>query len=378
MASLKPTLEKWKEGQSFLLRYRVNGVQLTKGLGKVSKKVARDAMRTATLQEKSKGAVTAITIDVTDTDTGITFNKFLDGGWESNTPGYLNDYAQDHPRSEGDIRSRFRENGLLRKTFGPLRIGNGQATVDQWVKTWKKFKGARLEEVGPVALQRDFQYLRAALNRAARDYRLCKVSPLATAKFDVEVITRPKGFLLPEDLKAIYAESEEIHAAEFRFGANTGLRRGEYPVLEKTRVGRDEMEIITPKTDQKGVAVRHIGLDESAQDARDHILWRSESGKLFFEPRSLDTWGNRFRTARDKAAKKLTDDGKEVSDALERGTFNWLRHTYISALVNDAKIPLPVVADLAGHTDIKTTMTYIHVTDQHKKDATAALSQLGY
>jgi len=34
--------------------------------------------------------------------------------------------------------------------------------------------------------------------------------------------------------------------------------------------------------------------------------------------------------------------------------------------------------ELASHRKIKTMMTCFHVTDQHKKDATAALSQLGY
>ena len=156
------------------------------------------------------------------------------------------------------------------------------------------------------------------------------------------------------------------------------MRRGECCILEKRCVGRDEVEVRTPKTDNTGVYVRNVSLSEGAQEARERILWKAEGGALFFAPRHKDTWSNRFRVSRDRAAQKLLDQGKEVSNGLQKGTFHWLRHTYISGLVNDARMPLPIVQQLAGHKDVETTMKYVHTTPEHMKEAARAFSHLGY
>ena len=41
--------------------------------------------------------------------------------------------------------------------------------------------------------------------------------------------------------------------------------------------------------------------------------------------------------------------------------FHTLRHSYISWLVQDG-VSIPVVKELAGHADIKTTMGYAHLS----------------
>lgn len=48
---------------------------------------------------------------------------------------------------------------------------------------------------------------------------------------------------------------------------------------------------------------------------------------------------------------------------------HYLRHTWISWMANDLGLPVPVVAKMAGHTDIKTTMRYVHVTTDTVMDA---------
>jgi integrase len=51
-----------------------------------------------------------------------------------------------------------------------------------------------------------------------------------------------------------------------------------------------------------------------------------------------------------------------------------LRHTFISRLVQAGR-PLPEVAALAGHRDIKMTLRYAHLAPSHLRAGIAALEQ---
>ncbi|MBN3033089.1 MAG: tyrosine-type recombinase/integrase [Candidatus Saganbacteria bacterium] len=48
--------------------------------------------------------------------------------------------------------------------------------------------------------------------------------------------------------------------------------------------------------------------------------------------------------------------------------FHTLRHTYASHLVNKG-VPLLTIKDLLGHTDIKTTTIYAHLSNEHLQNA---------
>ncbi len=49
------------------------------------------------------------------------------------------------------------------------------------------------------------------------------------------------------------------------------------------------------------------------------------------------------------------------------GTLHSLRHTFISNLLNEKSVPLPVVMELVGHTKIETTMGYVKTLDSKLK-----------
>lgn len=46
-----------------------------------------------------------------------------------------------------------------------------------------------------------------------------------------------------------------------------------------------------------------------------------------------------------------------------------LRHNYISHALNKEKIPVPIVAELVGHSDWRTTMRYTHPTRDELKES---------
>ena len=61
---------------------------------------------------------------------------------------------------------------------------------------------------------------------------------------------------------------------------------------------------------------------------------------------------------------------------LEDVSLHTLRHTFISRLVQAGQ-PLPEVAALAGHRDIKMTLRYAHLAPDHLREGIAALEAYG-
>ena len=61
---------------------------------------------------------------------------------------------------------------------------------------------------------------------------------------------------------------------------------------------------------------------------------------------------------------------------MEDVSLHTLRHTFISRLVQAGR-PLPEVAALAGHRDIKMTLRYAHLAPDHLREGIAALESYG-
>ena len=71
--------------------------------------------------------------------------------------------------------------------------------------------------------------------------------------------------------------------------------------------------------------------------------------------RAIQSFHKSFNRAKEKAG-------------LKDITIHTLRHTYASHLANKG-IPLLTIRDLLGHTDIKTTTIYAHLSNEHLQEA---------
>ena len=151
-------------------------------------------------------------------------------------------------------------------------------------------------------------------------------------------------------------------------GMDTGLRRRNRVHLHKSWVQQQGMVLIVPRHHVKAkkttvliplttraAAIIHR---QGASTESDYVFTQSDG-----RPYALDQVGVAVIRAARRAG--LTD----VS-------LHTLRHTFISRLVQAGR-PLPEVAAVAGHRDIKMTLRYAHLAPDHLRDGIAALEAYG-
>ena len=161
----------------------------------------------------------------------------------------------------------------------------------------------------------------------------------------------------------------------FRVAVATGLRRGELCAMRWSWVDLARQEITVRRADgfvpkgknERTIPVRGAALDvlrrldaeRSDEDDSAFVFQSTRGRKGDGEGLNKGYVTNRFAHYRDLA--RITD----------RASFHSLRHSFCTWLIQ-ARVPLPTVQRLAGHADIKTTMSYVHVARQDLHDAVEA------
>ena len=200
--------------------------------------------------------------------------------------------------------------------------------INEWVAT-------RLQQgLSPETVNMDIRHLKAFLNRLV-DWELLAKLP------KIEKVKAPKRLprhLTVEQVQAIIdAEVKEPFKRIYKFMAWTGVRRAEAVNLrwEDISLGDVSQALITGKGDRQRV----IPLVPPAVEA----LGAPEKAGVVFAVFSVDYVTHRFV----KAAKA----------AGVKARLHDLRHTCLTWLVAHG-VPLKLVQDIAGHSDIKTTLNY--------------------
>ena len=187
-------------------------------------------------------------------------------------------------------------------------------------------------------------------------------------------VPNPKiEFLTDEELDAILAaaESDPLMHRLLLLAAHTGLRRGEIFGLQWDAVRLDVPEIEVRRSYERGVvstpkSVRYrlVPLNSaSSRMLRELRPANAKSGVVF-----VDEQGNRWTPER------LKNRLAKIGNAAGRDRLGWhiFRHTFATRLVRKG-VPLNVVQQLLGHSDIRMTMRYAHVIQTDKADAVAML-----
>jgi len=266
-------------------------------------------------------------------------------------PEYLAWYETAFPRSFRKIVDHFKP---LLLHFGHLKIADGQE--EGWSEAWASYESDRA--VSGSTLASELSTLTTALNRASatggrkkktKRWKLVRVSPVAELAFSHDDGEEERHHFSADELEAIY-QADPKNAADWKFLAFTGLRRGEaFTQLGKLVTNQQVRVSHSPKAGifTKNKKGRVIPLSPDAQEARERIIFDNNEDHRFFRTRHPSTWSHEFADALRKA------------DVAE-GSLHSLRHTFITMAANNPAIAIANVKKWAGHAHLKTTQLYIH------------------
>jgi integrase len=213
-----------------------------------------------------------------------------------------------------------------------------------------------------------FVKVRAAINKAFKR-KLIAANPCDDVK-RIKAVPAPRRYLSEDDLKKLAAcprwrgENDFVRLA-FLFQFQTGLAFSDIAALRWCDVLNEEIKIVRKKTGEAVI----VPLSTFAQDLAKRAKALSESkgkpigdnAKIFHLP-TLQTYLRGLRVWGKKA-------GVDVAF-----TSHWARHSCATHLVNK-DVPLQVVQEILGHSDIKTTAIYAKLNSKTKR---AAVEKLTY
>ena len=308
---------------------------------------------------------------------GDTLRGFLDGEYREHMAKWRTGHTQ-----VKRIRTGFP--GLLDKKL---------VDITEWQVS--KVRGKRLKEVSAGTWNRDLSALKACLSRA-REWGMIEVNPIADMKREKEDRQPVTRYLEPDEeqrlLEALDSRQERMRRERDTFNAwrrergykefpdvravayvdyfspmvllalHTGARRGELFNLEWRDVDLKQAMLTVRGEITKSGKTRHIPLNAVALFVLQNWRAQTSSDRLIFESPT----GGRF----DNANTSWRNLMKEA--AIDNFRWHDIRHHFASRLVM-AGVDLNVVRELLGHSDLKMTMIYAHLSPKNLSDAVSLL-----
>jgi len=241
----------------------------------------------------------------------------------------------------------------------------GALTLDELdAKMIEDFMAERLEKVSYATVSKELGMLKSAYNRAI-NWRWTVQNPFLGIALDQQGDERIRWLTEEEEVRLLEACQPWLREIVI-VGLDTGLRRGNLVGLQRAWVHQAGTLLIIPK---KSVKTRKLSVTipftARAGETIAHRLLHSDCKHVFVQED-----GSPYRP--DQVSKAFTRAAKAAG--LSDVCLYTLRHTFISRLVQAGR-PLPEVAALAGHRDIRMTMRYTHLAPSHLQEAIRALEQ---
>jgi len=325
------------------LNYRHNGKRFRVSTGTRNRKLAEVKLAEFEV-ELFKGKLPEEEKSRPPSSLPIFFRRFID--YAKST------YAPDHLQSD---LSRIR---ILQDFFARKGITDLQSISPG---IYEEFQTSVLNGRKPKTRKNYITLLKTMLNYAVK-WGVIDRNPLASVK--APKVVKTFHFYKKEEIEKLVQEAGEPLKTAVIILVNTGLRRNELHNLrwrdidlkaKKLRVW--PYEGFTPK----GKRPRTIPLNKAALAAFKALQKASDESEYAFRPfNSMFSIYERFNALLAKLGMK--------------GTLHDLRHAFASYLAMSG-VPIPVISELLGHSDIATTMIYAHLSpEQHQ----AAVDKLDF
>ncbi len=284
----------------------------------------------------------------------ITEGRYLDRNaiepvfFENWASEYLS-WSANRKRSHTRDKASFK---VLVKIFGGKRLSNITSAMIE------AYQAERSKVVSERTVDIEVSFLRLLFNRAVRDGKVER-NPVAKVKFFNPDNARQR-FLLIDEIERLLKECNSHIRPIVLLALNTGMRQGEMFNLRWC-------DLDFPN------ALIHITKSKSGK--RRSVPMNAETRELFSRlPRAIDQEAYVFTSGNRKPVKGIR---KAFLNACQRAgiedfTPHDLRHTFASHFVMNGR-SLFTLQKILGHSTIRMTERYAHLSDHHMKESVEGL-----
>ena len=323
----------YKRGNVWYLSYRAGGKRVRKSVGK-SKKLAILAQKEVEVRLAKKK---------------LGWEEIRDPTFYDFQEKYLQ-YLKANTRPTTYVRYR---KALQHFTDFLTSYGTASAKLSQIsFQLIEEYKQERSKTVKPLTVNVELKVLKALYNFALK-CKCARENPVSEVSFYKEIEKKPR-FLQEKEIKELLDNSNGLYPVLYTF-LKTGLRKSELINLKWKDIDfRRKYITVESKEDwrTKTGNTREIPIGDDLVEILNKLPKTSDY--VF-----LNSNGRKYGFHLTERVKRLAR-----SIGISDMTVHALRHTFISHLVMNG-VDLVSVKELAGHSDIKTTMRYAHLAPGH-------------
>jgi site-specific recombinase XerD len=253
-----------------------------------------------------------------------------------------------------------------------LRIIGNKPVKLITVKDIENYKSFRISEVKPSTVNIDLSTMKAAFNIALR-FDWISINPVKSVK---KILITQKEYLsfTETQVNIILNNIHNTTIRDFvRFAFLTGCRLNELINLQWKDVNfADRLLTIRNKENFKTKTgkIRYIPISDSLFNLLNDILQQNpgENVLSYFNPEQYIFRNiNNFKYNKNYVSKYFKDVLRKLNFD-NKFHFHCIRHTFISSLIKSG-VNINYVREIAGHSEIRTTMNYIHISTEDLREA---------
>lgn len=294
----------------------------------------------------------------------------------SNVVYYIEDLRKEVLKYTSDNLQKSTMQIYRRVLTDMIRIINNKPVMLVTNKDIENYKSVRLTEVKKTTVNIDIKTMKAILNLALK-WNWISENPMRYVK---QIIVEQKERLSFSDieLKVMLNNIKDTYLRNIVLtGLYTGCRLNEIINIQWKDINLNE-KVLTIRNKEnfktKTGKIRQIPISESFYTLLCDMLNLSGEGNItsLYDPESYLFSRNGFKFNKDTISKKF----KEVLRAVnfpEKFHFHCLRHTFITNLIKSG-VNINYVKEIAGHSEIQTTMNYIHIVTNDLREAVNKIS----